>query len=93
MQIPLKYFTQEIRKKYNIMDIVDNDYVYIEIRKVMYGLKEAGVSAFNYVMKNLNHMDTIRWSLPLVYGNARLGKQNLYFVWMILVFSITIKMT
>ena len=60
MWIPLKYFTQEIRNEYNILDIVDNDYVYIERRKGMYELKEAGVLAFNYVVVNLNYMDTIR---------------------------------
>ena len=53
MQIPLKYFTQEICNEYNILDIVNNDYVYIEIRKGMYGLKEAGILAFNYVVENL----------------------------------------
>ena len=53
MRIPLKYFTDEIRQEYNIMDIADNGYVYIEIRKGMYGLKEAGILAFNYVIENL----------------------------------------
>ena len=53
MHIPLKYFTDEIRQEYNIMDIAENGYVYIEIRKGMYGLKEAGILAFNYVVENL----------------------------------------
>ena len=53
IRIPLKYLTQEIRNEYNTLDIVDNDYVYIEIGKGMYGLKEAGTLAFNYVVENL----------------------------------------
>ena len=53
MKIPLKYFTQEIREEYNIMNLVDNGYVSIEIRKGTYGLKEAGILAFNYVIENL----------------------------------------
>ena len=53
MKIPLKYFTQEIREEYDIMNLVDNGYVYIEIRKGTYGLKEAGILAFNYVVENL----------------------------------------
>ena len=39
MRIPLKYSTQDIRDKYNIMNIVEDNYVYIEIRKGVYGLK------------------------------------------------------
>ena len=53
MRIPLNCFTQEIRDEYDIMNIVDNNYVYIEIRKGMYDLKEAGILAFNYVVENL----------------------------------------
>ena len=53
MRIPIKYFTQEIQDEYNIMDIVDNGYVYIDILKGVYGLKEAGILAFNYLVENL----------------------------------------
>ena len=35
------------------MDITENGHVYIEIRKGMYGLKEAGIIAFNYSVENL----------------------------------------
>ena len=41
MCIPLKHFTEEIRDEYNVMDIAENGYVYIEIPKGVYGLKEA----------------------------------------------------
>ena len=53
MRIPLKYFTEEIHKEYDIMDIADHGYIYIEIRKGMYGLKEARIFDFNYIVKNL----------------------------------------
>ena len=53
MKIPLKYFTQEIRDEYNIIYITEKSHVYIEIRKSMYSLKEAGILAFNYVIVNL----------------------------------------
>ena len=36
------------------MDIADTGYVYIEIRKGMYGLKEVGILAFNYLVENLD---------------------------------------
>ena len=34
------------------MDIAENGHVYIEIRKGMYGLKEVGILAFNYLVEN-----------------------------------------
>ena len=53
MHTPLKHFTEEIRDEYNIIDITDNCYVYIEIRKGMYVLKEAGILAFTFIAKIL----------------------------------------
>ena len=53
MRIPLKYFTQETQDEYDIMNSIDNNYVYIEIRKGMYDIKEAGILFFNYVVENL----------------------------------------
>ena len=53
MKIPLNFITAEIMKKYNINDITSNGYVYIEIRKAMYGLKEAGIIAYQLLVKNL----------------------------------------
>ena len=53
MRIPLKYFTEEIRNEYIIMETKENGYVYIEIRKGMYVLKEAGILVFNFIVKNL----------------------------------------
>ena len=53
MYILLKYFTEEIRNEYNIMNIVDKEYLYIEISKGMYELNEAGILAFNYLVENM----------------------------------------
>ena len=53
MRIPLDCFTQEIREEYNILDIADHRYVCNEIRKGVYGLKEAEILVFNYIIKNL----------------------------------------
>ena len=38
--------------RYNI-PIADNGYIYLEIRRSMYGLKEAGIFAFNQLVKKL----------------------------------------
>ena len=53
MHIPLKYFAQEIKHEYSIMQIAQDGYVYIEIKKGMYGLKEAEILALSYLVENL----------------------------------------
>ena len=41
-KIPLWWFPQDIIDQYKIMDLVDRDgFVYVEIQKVMYGLRQA----------------------------------------------------
>ena len=41
-KIPLRWFPQDIIDQYKIMDLVDRDgFVYVEIQKVMYGLRQA----------------------------------------------------
>jgi len=55
MRIHRKYFTPEICTKYNIDRICDVDgYVYVEIRKGMYGLKEAAILAHKQLIQNLS---------------------------------------
>ena len=53
MKIPLKYIHKEIMDEYNIQDIQSNGFVYVEIRKGMYGLKEAGIIAFKRLVEKL----------------------------------------
>ena len=45
MKITIKYFTDEIKEEYSINNIAQNGWVHVEIRKGMYGLKEAGIIA------------------------------------------------
>jgi hypothetical protein len=54
MKIPLRWFPQEIIEQYDIMNIVEDDgFVYVEIRKGMYGLKQAARIAFDRLVKLL----------------------------------------
>ena len=54
IRIHAKYFTEEFRKEYNMDEFIDKyGYVYCEIRKGMYGLKETGCVAFQNLVKNL----------------------------------------
>ena len=69
MRIPLKYFTQEIRDQYNIMNIVDNNYVYFEIRKCMYGR-----TGFQLRCRKSCHTDIIQYDTRQGYENTKQKK-------------------
>ena len=53
MKISFKYTTAEIMAEYKINNIASNGYIYVEIRKEMYGLKEAGIIAFQRLVEKL----------------------------------------
>ena len=55
MRIHSKYFPPEIKSLYMIDSIIDSDgYVYVEINKGMYGLKQAAVTAYQKLVKHLD---------------------------------------
>jgi hypothetical protein len=54
MRMLLSILPEEIVDKYNIKALAVNGWVYIEIRKGMYGLKQAGLLA-NQLLKNAWH--------------------------------------
>ena len=45
MRLHISIIPQEIIDQYKLMDLVHNDYVYIKIRRGMYGLPQAGIIA------------------------------------------------
>ena len=53
MKVAIKYFPADIIEKYNLNSIVHNGYVYIKIKKGMYGLKQASVLAYQHLSKLL----------------------------------------
>ena len=54
MRIPFRWIPEEIRLQYNLYDLVENDgYIYVEIRKGMYGLKQAARLAYDVLVKTL----------------------------------------
>ena len=54
MRIHKKYFLPDIRKQYNIDNIIGNDdYVYCRIKRGMYGLKQAARLAYDGLVKHL----------------------------------------
>ena len=53
IKIPIHLFTDEILQECNISDIVHHGYIYVEIRKGIYGLKEAHIFAYAALVKHL----------------------------------------
>ena len=54
IRIPFKWIPEEIRQQYGLYDKVSPDnYVYCEVRKGMYGLKQAARLAFDRLVKKL----------------------------------------
>ena len=52
MRMYKKIIPQEVLEKYNII-FDDRDFTYVEIRRGMYGLKEAGVIVFDPLVRKL----------------------------------------
>ena len=54
MRVKLKYFPADIISRYNLMTLVAADgYIYIKIKKGMYGLKQAALLAYRNLKQHL----------------------------------------
>ena len=54
MRVPFRHFPADIVRRYNLTNIVTkNGYIFIKIKKGMYGLKQAAVLAYNEFVKKL----------------------------------------
>ena len=53
MQLPLKHFPQHTIDQYNLRENAKNGWVYVEIRKAIYGLPQAGKLANEQLKQNL----------------------------------------
>jgi hypothetical protein len=64
MRIKYKYFPAAIREQYNLATFLATDgYIYIHIKKGMYGLKQAAILAYTLIRGSRLH----RWVLPAVH--------------------------
>ena len=69
IKIKYRWIPEDIRKQYNRDAIVELDgYVYCEVRKGMYGLKQAARLAFVNLIKLLAHTVTILLGTFQDYG-------------------------
>ena len=54
MKVHYNHFPQDIREQYNLKDKVSSDgYIYIKIKKGMYGLKAAALLAYTQLVNTL----------------------------------------
>jgi hypothetical protein len=70
MTMPLSCFPEEIIQKYNLNALALDGWVYIEIRKCMYGLNQAGTNYFKLVWHLLG---TTQTGTPWDYGYTKLA--------------------
>ena len=71
MKLPINMFPQEIVQHYNLKDLVAAyKYVYMEIRKGMPGIKQAGRQSSNCMTKNLAEIDMHRYHTHLSSGST-----------------------
>ena len=54
MHLPISIIPHKIIDQYKLMDFVHNGYVYIEIRRGMYGLPQAGILANQLITASLS---------------------------------------
>ena len=69
MKVALKYFLEDIIKRYNLIALENNGYVFVEINKVMYGLKQAAILAYAQLYTYLREAE-----YPQVLGSTGMWK-------------------
>jgi hypothetical protein len=74
MRMLLSHFPEEIVEKYNIKALAVDSWVYIEIRKGRYGLKQAGLLANNCYKSAWHLLVTIPSGTHLNYGCIKHGQ-------------------
>ena len=85
MKILLQWFSQYVVDQYNIIDFLNKDgFFYANIRKVVYGLKQAACIDFDRLGKVLKPHGYCPLPSNLGFGATRRSQQNLRFLWMIL---------
>jgi hypothetical protein len=73
MKMLLSRFPEEFIQKYNLNALAVHGWVYIEIRKGMYGIKQAGCLQTNYFKLVWHILGTTQTGTSRDYGYTRLG--------------------
>ena len=94
MCVHSKYFFEHIWQEYNIDELTaDDGYVYIKIKKGMYGLKQAALLAYNHLVNILEPFGYYPCPYTTqVYGSIKHAKLSFASVLMILESNTSMKM-
>jgi hypothetical protein len=84
MKMLLSRFPKEIIQKYNLHALAVDGWVYIKIRKGMYGLKQAGLLPNKLLQTRLAPFGYYPRATPLEYGCITLGISLSHLSWTIL---------
>ena len=58
MKVPYKHFLPDLRQRYKLDEkVTETGYIFIKIKKGMYGLKQAAILAYDNLKKNLTKHD------------------------------------
>ena len=72
MRIHSRFFQQDLKKLYNLHDMIDSDgYAYCEVMLMMYGLKQAAILAYTRIKERLG-----KEGYHPVEGTSGLWKHN-----------------
>lgn len=80
MKMAIKYFPEDIRQRYNLYQLVDNEYIYIKIKKGMYGLNQATLLDYEMLLEIINKagFHQIPTSLGLLKHDTKQKISSLY---------------
>jgi hypothetical protein len=84
MKMLLSHFPEEIIQKYHLNALAVDGWVYIEIRKGMYGLKQPDSSPTNYYKLVWHRLDITPHAKPLASGCITLYLSLSHLSWTIL---------
>ena len=92
-KLKVEYIPEETMTKHNLWDFVHEGYVYIEIRKGMYGLSQAGCLANNLLKKKILPTVITNVSTYQACGGVSPTQSTSHYGWMISAFPKRIKKT
>ena len=53
MKVPFKYSPDIIEDRYNLKNLDNNGYIFVKIKKIVYGLKQAAVLVYDNLINKL----------------------------------------
>ena len=82
IRIHKRYFLQQFIVQYKLKDLINKDgYIFCQINRGMYGLKQAAILAYKQLVKRLQQQEYMfPFQLQMDYGNVPIDLPYLHFV-------------